>query len=839
MKNIWIVTRRELAAYFESTIGYVYMIVFLLVSVGLFITPFFTFPQADMRGFFMSLPLILCVFIPAVTMRSWAEERKENTLELLLTFPMKPHELVLGKYIAAYMFYLITLAGTLTIPLMLAILGDPDMGAIGAGYLGSVLLGGFFLSMGVFFSGLCKDQIVAFILTLLACFGVYLLGTLFIATYLDSFWPGLGDLLSDLVGVTGHYNAFTRGVVELGDVIYFVIWATLFLFLNGFYLEGRHRPRYRIIFGSALTLCLAIGVALNYLTAIHSFGRFDFTSDKIYTLSPASKKILSELKLPVQVRLYITPRDKMPTELKSLEQDILDKLEEMRIASGSKIMVRAIHMEAANVLMPRKQGDPGKGESEEEGLEKRLLDKGIKPFSVRALRQDQSTTQFIYSSLGIAYKDKPEEIIPRVLPRDLYNLEYSLINTAYKLARERQPVIAMVAPQNDLNLSPQAIAMYRKLGRPIPQTEDPYATLERILIHEKYELRRISLTPDDPLPERYDALVIINPRGLNERRKWEINRALVSGKPVFMAIQKYRWDYRMTRGRVSLRKLDEAPGINDILKASGLKVDPAILMDRNHEALTISNATNPLQAFLGGGVTLNLPTHIVIHSSSMNRDYALTSRLGQFFFLWGSAISLDQEKIKENKLKVSPLIMTGERAWKVPSEKQLTEMDMRGPSDGKFAQYPVMVYVEGQFPDAFQGRERPDWPKAEQLPGQKARPKEDTDPETKPLVPQPGRLFLIGGSQMFKRNFLSQGSVDLFLNAVDALALGEELIHIRAKKPVDRAIDRPSAAVRNLWKFINLGMVNLAIAFVGAGGALLRRRRREAYTIQYDRDSRS
>ena len=90
---------------------------------------------------------------------------------------------------------------------------------------------------------------------------------------------------------------------------------------------------------------------------------------------------------------------------------------------------------------------------------------------------------------------------------------------------------------------------------------------------------------------------------------------------------------------------------------------------------------------------------------------------------------------------------------------------------------------------------------------------------------------------MFKRGFLSQGSLDLFLNAVDALALSEELIHIRAKKPMDRTIDRPSAVMRNLWKFINLGLVNLVIAIVGVGGALVRRRRRESYTVQHDRNA--
>jgi ABC-type transport system involved in multi-copper enzyme maturation permease subunit/ABC-type uncharacterized transport system involved in gliding motility auxiliary subunit len=830
MRNIWIITRRELAAYYKSTIGYVYMIVFLMVAIGLYITPFFTFPRADMRNFFMSLPVILSVFIPAITMRSWAEERKENTYELLLTFPMRPHELVLGKYVAGCIFYVLTLAATFTVPLMLSVLGDPDMGAIGAAYLGALLLGAFFLSMGIFFSGLCKDQIVAFILTLLACFGVYLIGTVFISAYLDSFWPGLGTALADLVGVTNHYGAFARGVVEMGDILYFVIWIALFLFLNGFYLEGRHRPRYRLIFSAAVGLCLAIGIVFNFLTSVRSLGRFDFTEDKIYTLSPASKTLLSELKVPVQVKVYITPRDKMPTELKSLEQDILAKLEEMRIASGSKVQYRAIHMEAANVLATGEEGAGETEESEEEAVEKRLLDKGVRPFSVRTLREDQSVTQLIYSSVGIAYKDKPEELLPRILPRDLYDLEYRLINTAYKLSREKDPVIALMAPVDDLNLSPQEIALYRQMGQRLPQTEDPYRTLHGILLQEKYDVRRVLLNPESPLPEAYDALLVINPRRLNERQRWEINRALVSGIPTLMAVQNYRWNYQMIRDKVNLEKVEESPGINEVLQVSGLTVDPSILMDQNHEGLTVTDPSNPLQTLLGGGVTLNLPTHIVVNSSSMNPDFSLTSRLGQVFFLWGSAIAIDGEKTKENKLRVTRLIQTSRQAWKVPAEKELTQGDLEGPSDGKYVQYPVMVYVEGQFPDAFEGKGPPAWPKRETGSEPAGAPDEA---EIQPAQPKPGRLFLVGGSQMFRRNFLTQGSLDLFLNAVDGLALREELIHIRAKKPVDRAIDRPSAASINLWKFVNLGLVNLVIALIGAGGAVVRRRRRELYTARY------
>ncbi|MEA3366018.1 MAG: Gldg family protein, partial [Candidatus Hydrogenedentes bacterium] len=445
MKNIKTIVLRDLGAYFTSPIGYIFMIVFLAMSVGIFMTSFFTFPVADMRNFFANLPIILCVFIPAVTMRVWAEERKENTWELLLTFPMRARELVLGKYIATLVFYLVTLAATFTVPLMLAVLGNPDGGMIFGGYLGATLLGAMFLSIGLFFSGFCKDQIVAFVVTLLATFAVFLIGTNFIAGYIDGFFPGLGSMLSQLVGVIGHYNTFIRGVVEVGDVLYFVAWTTLFLVLNAMYIEGRSRPGIRLQFGTAILLCLGIGMAFNWLVADASIYRFDLTEDQIYTVSPAAKRILSQVKRPVQVNLYITPKSDMPTAYTQLEQDIMGKLDELRVASDGMIDPDVVYLQAANVMTSA----PAFGEEEEEDedpadkTEKRMLEKGVEPFGVQVMSGDEISQKLIYSSIGVGLGAEAEEIIPQVTPETLQELEYRLINIIFKLTREKKPVVAL------------------------------------------------------------------------------------------------------------------------------------------------------------------------------------------------------------------------------------------------------------------------------------------------------------------------------------------------------------------------------------------------------------
>ena len=130
MSNVLTIAKRELNAYFTSPIGYIVMIVFITVSVGLFTVPFFSFPVADMRPYFAGIPMMLAILIAAITMRSWAQERSENTWEMLLTFPMKAWELVIGKFVASLVFFLLTLSATATIPIMLAQLGNPDGGVI-------------------------------------------------------------------------------------------------------------------------------------------------------------------------------------------------------------------------------------------------------------------------------------------------------------------------------------------------------------------------------------------------------------------------------------------------------------------------------------------------------------------------------------------------------------------------------------------------------------------------------------------------------------------------------------------------------------------------------------
>ena len=174
--GVRLITGRELAAYFDSSIAYVYTIAFVLLANALFMNDFFLAGKVDMTGFFLPwLPWILAIFLPAITMRLWAEERKQRTIELLLTLPIVPLQAILGKYLAALGLYALFLVGTLPVVVMLVFLGDPDLGLILSGYLGAVCFGALFLAFGAFLSALSGDQIVAFVASVL-------LGALFVVT---------------------------------------------------------------------------------------------------------------------------------------------------------------------------------------------------------------------------------------------------------------------------------------------------------------------------------------------------------------------------------------------------------------------------------------------------------------------------------------------------------------------------------------------------------------------------------------------------------------------------------------------------------------------------------
>ena len=241
MRNVGIIMRRELASYFATPLAYIFLLIFL-VLVNLFpfyLGEFFERGQADLNPFFTYHPWLFLFLIPAVSMRLWADERRSGSIELLMTLPVTLWQAVLGKFLAAWAFTILALVLTFPIWITVNFLGSPDNGAILAAYIGSMLLAAGFLSIGSLASALTRNPVVAFIVGIAACFVFLVAG---FPLVLDAFRGWAPQLLVDAVGSLGfltHYEAISKGVIDIRDLVYFALLITWFLLATAVVLDVR------------------------------------------------------------------------------------------------------------------------------------------------------------------------------------------------------------------------------------------------------------------------------------------------------------------------------------------------------------------------------------------------------------------------------------------------------------------------------------------------------------------------------------------------------------------------------------------------------------------------
>ena len=226
---------KELKGQFYSLTAYVFTGVFLVSNLWLFFQNFFLFSQANLRSFFELLPWFLLLLVPALTMRTWAEEKRQGTAELLLTLPIFEWQQVLAKFLANFTFLGFTLALSLGLPITVARIGDLDWGPVVGGYLGAWLFGGAYLALGQWISSLTSNQIGAFLPTAATAFALIIIG---LPVALLNAGP-LTEVLYRISTVT-HYFNLAKGVVDVRDAVYFTSFITLFLYLNVYSLVRRH-----------------------------------------------------------------------------------------------------------------------------------------------------------------------------------------------------------------------------------------------------------------------------------------------------------------------------------------------------------------------------------------------------------------------------------------------------------------------------------------------------------------------------------------------------------------------------------------------------------------------
>jgi len=221
---IRIIARRELAAYFESPVAYVFLVIFLLLA-GFFtfgFGGFFERGEASLGAFFGWMPWLFLFLVPAVGMRLWSDERRLGTIELLLTLPVTSWQAILGKFFASWLFLAIALALTFPVVITVNVLGDPDNGVIACGYVGSLLLAGAYLALSCMTSALARSQVISFIIAVMLCLILIMVGFNPVTDLLAR-WasPSVVESIAGFSVLT-HFDGLQKGVIDTRDVLYFL-----------------------------------------------------------------------------------------------------------------------------------------------------------------------------------------------------------------------------------------------------------------------------------------------------------------------------------------------------------------------------------------------------------------------------------------------------------------------------------------------------------------------------------------------------------------------------------------------------------------------------------------
>ncbi len=325
------IMRRELAAYFTNPAAYIVTGLFLIFAGILFFSTFFLNGRADLRNFFSLLPLLMSLFVPALTMRLFSEEMKSGSFETLMTLPVTECQIVLGKFLASFLTSAAMLVPTLFYVITANIFGKPDAGPIIGGYIGALFLCAAYSAIGIFSSSITKNQIIAFFTALAISFALTLVGNLLV------FMPAPIVRLFSWISVSTHFQSISRGIVDSRDIIYFITLSAVFILITirKFIINWTKENSLDFI------LALVIFLLANLVSG-RAFFRSDLTANKIYSISGASKELVKNLQEPLSVNVFFT--SDLPAPYNSVDQYLRDLLVEYKSAGNSNFSYKFFDM---------------------------------------------------------------------------------------------------------------------------------------------------------------------------------------------------------------------------------------------------------------------------------------------------------------------------------------------------------------------------------------------------------------------------------------------------------------------------------------------------------------
>ena len=792
--------KKEISNFLSSLIGIMVIVVFLLIT-GLFLWVFqsdfnvLSYGYATLDGLFILAPWVFLFLVPAVTMRSFAEEKRTGTIEMLFTKPLSDWQIIFAKFLACVVLVLLALIPTGVYYFSVYRLGFPmgnlDSGGIMGSYIGLFLLSATFVSIGIFCSSITSNQILSFILSVFLC-GFMYIGFEFIYS-LSLFGPI--DLFIQRLGMSAHYSSVSRGVVDTRDLLYFFGVMAIFLSLTKLVLAKR---KWIVRFFVSLALVVVVNIIGSFV-----FTRFDLTSEKRYTLSDTTKETLRGLDDYVFFKVYLD--GDFPAGFKKLRRETKEMLDEFKAYS------KYVDYEFIN---------PSEGGDQAELMEtySTLYRQGLNPTDLTVQGSDGSTKQMIiWPGALVSYRNNPDVAIDllenqlgqkseEALNASMQKLEYHLLDGIIRVTRSQQPSIGFIEGHGELaeeevyDITQTLKQRYHVTRGEIGDKVD--ALLER---HEdsKGEVH---------VNIKYDALIIAKPtQPFEEKEKFLIDQYIMHGGKVLWLVEPVYATMDSLTSQESTIGVDQDLNLDDMLFKYGVRLNRNLLLDINCAALPIRTGQVAGQPQLEFYHWFYFPlaqaasTHpMVRHMNAIKMDFVSS--------IDATTSDNDIEKIPllktSNYTKISgtPVFISLAMLRQTPDKRMF-------PSEGQTVAY----LLKGKFPSLYANRINPEIEESKEMHFL------DESVPTAMIVVADGDIIrnqidysskkaLPLGYDKYTGN--TYGNKDFIENAVACLVDGENLINIRLREFKIRLLDPDKKVTQRLrWQLVNMvvpvGMVLL------------------------------
>lgn len=590
LKIISTLIRKELFNFFSTPLAYIILGLFVgVVSILFFaVGKFLQVGTTDLSNLFGYISFAFVIIIPALTMGSISREKQSGTIEYLLTQPITEFQLLISKFLAYVFFVLLLLITTLPLVIMIGTSGQLDVGQVIMQYIGALVLGSCLVSLGVAVSALLKSEIASFLTSLVLSAFLIIIGSELVQMNF-----GL-DFIIEKIGLLSHYQSISRGVLDIRDVLYFVAFILAFLSI-AFYLliKDKFPPKNKSLNYArvALVVLIILTVFIGYIGQVIP-GRIDFTSSKVYTLSPASLNVLNNVDDVLNIKLYAS--NNLPIEFQSQIRNVQDLLRDYQSFSGGKVAYEFIQPSSSTEAdNPAQQA-------------------GLQPIQFQVSNSDSSQFVVGYFGVTLTYLDKTETL--DLNDQNIINtLEYNVTKKINKLSNKNLKTIGFVKDVTTYSLGSQNL-----------QT----ITTE---LNELFNVTEVDLT--QAISEEVEVLVVA---GLNADLSSENQKKIVdfyaNGGSVFYMSNPVSVDSQ------AFTTSNNDKGLKDLFIDYGASINQNLIYD-----LESNNLVN-----VGYLFPINYPLWIT--SSSTKQDISILKDVQQVSLLWASDVTIDTTKLQGAKV---------------------------------------------------------------------------------------------------------------------------------------------------------------------------------------------